>query len=224
LKSAARRFAVILIVVLVAASCAPDDLATRDVREAAVVIEAHGCSLVAARGTGVAIGRPGLVVTVAHTIAGATSIDVVDSAGSRRSAVVIWFDPAADLAVLEVPGVVARGLDLGRATPGGPIAMAAARPGEPIAGVAGRVNRFIAVTIEDIYVDEIVHRAAIELDLPVVKGDSGAAVVDPRGHVVGVIYARSRNTPHNAFALDDTEIARAIQSSTGGVVANGHCT
>jgi len=215
---------VIVGIVLLTESCAADDLATHQVKQATVVIEARGCSLVSARGTGVVMGQPGTVVTVAHTIAGATSIDVIDSVGVGYPASVKWFDPAADLAVLEVPGLTVGGLDLGRATPGGPVAMAAARPGEPIGGVAGRVDRFIAVTIEDIYVDQIVHRSAIELEIGVVKGDSGAAVVDQGGRVVGVIYARSRTIPNKAFALDNTEIARAIRSAGEVEVPNGHCT
>jgi len=219
------RAAIAFVIGLLAVSCAADDIATRSVVAAVVTVEARGCSLVPARGTGVVIGSDGtLVVTVAHTLAGARDVEVIDGRGRSRSATITWFDPSSDLAVLRVSGSIAPGLPIGRAQPGERAIVAAPRSGQVTSGVEASITRFVAVSIEDIYVEKIVHRDALELSAHVEKGDSGAGVIDPNGAVVGIVYARSRLDPYRAFALDDTEIARAVASAGDFRVANGHCT
>ncbi len=213
------------VLALLTVSCAADDIATRSVMAAVVTVEASGCSLVPARGTGVVIGSDGTsVVTVAHTLAGARDVEVIDGRGRNQTATITWFDPSSDLAVLQITDRIAPGLPIGRARPGERAIIAAARPGQVASGVDASITRFVAVRIEDIYVEKIVHRDALELSAHIEKGDSGAGVIAPNGAVVGIVYARSRLDPNQAFALDDTEIARALASAGEVRVANGHCT
>jgi len=215
--------AALLAVVVLATSCARDDLDTRAVRAAVVTIEAEGCSLVASRGVGVVVGDQGMIVTVAHTIAGATRITVVDDQGLDHRATVRWFDPEADMAILKIGDFPAPGLQLARARQGRRAVILTTRTGFGTIGVSATVEKFITVTIEDIYRDKIATRSAMELHAQIRKGDSGAGVVDDAGRVVGIVYANSRQRPGVAFALDDTEIRRAVESVGSGPVANGRC-
>lgn len=76
-----------------------------DLRLSGVGVVAHGCALTAQLASGVVVDRPDQVVTVAHAIAGATSISVVDHADDVYPATVRALDKDRDLAVLDVPGL-----------------------------------------------------------------------------------------------------------------------
>lgn len=68
-----------------------------------VQIVATGCADVVVEGTGFVVA-PGLVVTNAHVVAGATSISENDGVQSEP-ATPVYFDPDFDLAVLRVSGL-----------------------------------------------------------------------------------------------------------------------
>jgi hypothetical protein len=70
------------------------------------------------------------------------------------------------------------------------------------------ITRRLNITIEDIYVEDEVRRSGLELAGDISVGDSGGAIVDSSGDVVGIIYARSRMRPQTAFATDDDELRR----------------
>ncbi len=213
-----------LVLILLTQSCARDDLDSRSARAATFTIQAEGCSLVASRGVGIAIGDIGTIVTVAHTIAGATRIVAIDHNAVEHVAVVRSFDPEADLAVLEIIGPSSPGLRLGRAEPGGRAEVVTVRSASGTTGVPATIEKFISVTIDDIYREATAHRSALELKADIVNGDSGAGVLDDNGDVVGVIYAMSRGRQGVAFALDDHQIRLALDAAKGGTVSNGHCT
>jgi len=179
---------------------------------------------VAKRGTGIAVGEIGVIVTVAHTIAGATRIVAIDEDGAEHLAAVRSFDPGADLAVLQIDGASSPGLRLGRAQPGGRAEVVTVRSKVGTTGVPAVIEKFISVTIDDIYRHATAHRSAIELNAKIVNGDSGAGVLDGNGDVVGVIYAMSRTRPGVAFALDDRQILSILDAVRSGEVPNGHCT
>jgi len=173
---------------------------------------------------GIAIGEFGIIVTVAHTIAGARRIIAIDQDAVEHVAVVRSFDPEADLAVLEITDPSSPGLGLGRAEPGGRAEVVTVRSRGGATGVPAIIEKFISVTIEDIYRDATAHRSAIELSAHIANGDSGAGVLDENGDVVGVIYAMSRTRPGVAFALDDRQIVSALNAARSGEVPNGRCT
>lgn len=210
-------------VVVVATACGRDDLDTRYVRAAVVTIEAAGCSLAPSRGVGIAVGDPGMIVTVAHTIAGATEVMVIQEDGSRHRADISWFDPRSDIAVLRIADVSRPGLNTGRAEPGRPAIVLATRTDSGIVVVPAKIDKFIAVTIDDIYREETANLSGLEISAEIRRGDSGAGVIDAQGRVVGIVYARSRQRPGVAFALDDSEVRRALDSAIDSPVANGRC-
>lgn len=146
------------------------------------------------------------VVTNAHVVAGARSVTVT-SAGRRHTASVVGFDPAKDVAVLDVPGlgapVLAQG---GSAAPGSPGAVA----GYPLAGdlsiVPVRVRDTMLAQGWDIYGSARVTRSVISLRGTVRPGNSGGPVVDDRGRASGLVFARSLDDPETGYALTLTEI------------------
>ena len=49
------------------------------------------------------------------------------------------------------------------------------------------------MTIEDIYIEDVVERRAFEFDGAITAGDSGAPIFGETGDVLGIVYARSRD-------------------------------
>lgn len=221
----ARRTAgMIAAVALIAASCGQESPAASPdgYLRAAVGVEASGCSLVPALGSGAVLARE-RVMTSAHTVAGASALVVIDSAGIRRAATLVGFDPRVDLAVLAVPGLDADPLPVSNAAGGEAGWVLTWRADDRFEASPMTVTKRLVVTIEDIYVDEIVERRAIELDADLSHGDSGAAVVTTSGEVVGIVYAASRSR-RAGFALDGNEIATALAAAGPTTVDAGPCT
>ncbi|MGF1517194.1 MAG: trypsin-like peptidase domain-containing protein [Nodosilinea sp.] len=163
------------------------------------------------------------VVTTAHTVAGADAIVVVGADGVRHDAALVGFDPNADLAVLAVDDLDVEPLPLGPADRGAAGWVLAWHPDVGMHTEPMTVTKEIRVTIEDIYIDRIVHRDAIEIAADIEHGDSGAAVVSDDGTVVGVVYATSRERAAG-FAVDDGEVAAALERAAGAVpVDAGPC-
>lgn len=190
------------------AGCQPD--ATPDVIESGVGVVAEGCAgPTGVVGSGITIDRGGQVATVAHTVAGATSITVIDPRGNEFPATVSAFDKDADLALLEVPGLATPPLAVGQARIDDATAVVWS-PDGGVRPVAVKVTKRLSITIEDIYVEEEVHRSGLELAGDIAVGDSGGAVTNEAGDVVGIIYARSRPRPRTAFATDHLELERLL--------------
>ena len=179
--------------------------------ESGVGIVAEGCAGLAANaGSGMTVERSEQVVTTAHTVAGATSITVVDPLGNEFPATITAFDKDADLALLDVPGLPTSPLDLAEARIDDATAVVWS-PDDGVHPVPVRITKQLSITIEDIYVEDEVRRSGLELIGDISIGDSGGAVVDDAGEVVGIIYARSRQRPKTAFATDQSELARLLR-------------
>lgn len=211
-----------LVALTAAASCSTSTTPSADEFLASVVgVEATGCSLVASIGSGTILESK-RVVTSAHTVAGATDISVIDASGNALPAMLIAFDPDKDLAVLSVPSLGPPPLRLGRADgdESGWVLAWNREEGahsDPIA-----VTKRIRVSIEDIYVDDVVERGAIEIAAEIVPGDSGGAVVNSAGDVVGLVYATSRSRAAG-FALNDEEIRAVLAGAADEPVDSGPC-
>lgn len=204
-----RRFLALL---AAAAICGADCGNTADppLTASGVGVVAEGCPGPATEsGSGVAVGPLGHIVTVAHTVAGAASIIVVDGDGVEFAASIVAFDKDADLALLDAPGLNAPALSIGPLAPGDATALVWSRESGVSAEPASIIKR-LAITIEDIYLENEVERAGLELSADIDSGDSGGAVVDAEGRVVGIIYAKSVARADTAFATSDVEIRRLL--------------
>lgn len=198
---------------------AENDPIENDPIESGVGIRASGCGLTDSLGSGVAVVEPGLVVTVAHTVAGSDAVTVVDATGTEHDAVVIAFDPDADLAALSVPTLDAPPLDIGRVATG-EASTIRWRPDDGVTRAVATITRRLGITIEDIFVEREVRRTGMELSADIVVGDSGGPVVDSTGAVVGIVYANSKSRPNIGFATDDEELRdllTAVDESAGEV-------
>lgn len=178
--------------------------------ESGVGIVTSGCAGPTTEvGSGITLGRKGQVITAAHAVAGATSITVIDSDDHEFPATITAFDKDVDLALLDVPGLDTSPLDVGETRLGDAVAVVWS-PEDGVHTLPVRITKRLKITIEDIYVEDVARRAGIELEGDVSVGDSGGAVVDENGDVVGIIYARSRERPQVAFATDHTETERLL--------------
>jgi hypothetical protein len=187
--------------------CAPAVLAASAVAHATGgdVSTAPALVTVGERGANVATGftvSPGRVVTVAHAVEG-DSVTVRGTDGVARRGALIRRDETLDLALLAVPGQ--------RPAPGfipaGP-RLLVLRGGEP-AALPVRVVREIAANVRTAGQTDVARRPALELAGAVAAGDSGAPVLRD-GHIDGVVFARSRDRPGVAYAVDAEALARLI--------------
>ena len=206
-----------------ATSCASERRSgDADLRLSGVGVVAEGCALTAQLASGVVVDRPSQVVTVAHAIAGATSISVVDHADDVHPATVRAFDKDRDLAVLDAPGLDVPALDRAPGAVGPGATLTWSRD----AGVTYdevNVSKRLTVTIEDIYIEEIVERRGIEVHGDVGIGDSGGAVLSSAGNVIGIIYGQSRTRDGVGFATDSSELDALLQTTSNTPVTNGRC-
>jgi S1-C subfamily serine protease len=191
-----------------------------------VRVESVACGVIDT-GTGFAIA-PGVFVTNAHVVAGSPDVYVSSaSAGLRRRATVVLFDPSLDVAVLQAVGIdvailrwtatepargatgVALGHPLGGALTAIPAAVAAAytASGRDLSG-QGRVDRPILEL-----------RAAIE------PGDSGGPFVLADGSVGGVVFAQSRTDPAVGYALTAAVVRATVDPAIASTaaVSTGPC-
>jgi len=212
-------------VALALASCAKggSTQSSPDLSQSAVGIVAEGCSLVAQLGSGVVLEADGQVMTAAHPITGATTITVIDSEAQEHAATVVAFDKDRDLAVLDAPTLGARPLLLGDPVIGSGTLLVWSRDDGTATKPIEIVKR-LQITIEDIYVEEIVQRSGLEIAGDVQIGDSGGAVVTSAGEVTGTIYASSRERGGVGFATDTTELRSVLASRSDTLVDNGRCT
>jgi S1-C subfamily serine protease len=194
-----------------------------DLAESAVGIVAEGCSLVAQLGSGVVLELPGQIITAAHPIKGAKEITVIDSEGIEHDATVRAFDKDRDLAVLDAPTLRAAPLTLGADALGSAILLVWSRD-DGAEAKAVDVVKHLQITIEDIYVDEIVQRTGLEINGDIEIGDSGGAIVTGDGEVIGIVYASSRERGGIGFSTDSAEIRGVLSERSTQPVPNGHCT
>jgi S1-C subfamily serine protease len=151
-------------------------------------------------GTGIVLSADGLVLTNHHVVGGATAIRVTDIGNQKTyDATVLGYDKTHDVAVLRLKG--ASGLTV---APLG--ASSAVKVGDEVvavgnAGGAGGTPSAVAGTVRALDQQITVQderdgspqrlTGLIQLDAAIVPGDSGGAVVDAGGKVVGVITAAS---------------------------------
>jgi S1-C subfamily serine protease len=165
------------------------------------------------------------IVTNAHVVAGVRSPQVLRPNGKRLSAQVQLFDPQRDLALLAVP-------DLGDA----PLPVASADVGDTGA-VFGHPEGQVEVDVQpyrvtdrrtavgrDLYNETVTRRDVLFLAARLAPGDSGGALVNQSGAVVGVAFAVAPDEPATAFALSDKELRAALGAPRRGPVSTGPCT
>ncbi len=192
-----------------------------------VQIVAVGCGNTVVEGSGFVVA-PGLVVTNAHVVAGATTITEYDNVQSER-ATPVFFDPSFDLAVLRVPDLTVPPLRLDAGYVGrGTKAVVLGYPGGgPFnAQPAGVMLRFDPES-PNIYGTANTQRQIYELDALVRPGNSGGPLVEPDGLVIGVVFSRDANNSSIGFALASPGVLLRVHEAesrrAGRGVSTGAC-
>jgi S1-C subfamily serine protease len=184
-----------------------------------VLIRAEGCRARPSRGVGGVIA-PGRVVTVAHLVAGSTSVTVQDAAGTDRRAVVVGLDRSTDLALLAVdvdmPPLPRRTLPAGEQG-----SFVVDRDGPTT--LSFTTEAFVDIRIDSIDGDRRVQRRGYQVQATIVDGDSGAVLVTNEGVAIGVLYARSTAAENRAWATDIAELDPLLAADSGEPVDVGAC-
>ncbi|UUO00663.1 MarP family serine protease [Mycolicibacterium novocastrense] len=218
--------------IAIATVAAPD----ATLAESAVVAEAarsvvkiHTEALQCARtvdGSGVVVA-PNRVMSAAHTVAGADMVSVW--AGDREiRATVVVFDPAMDVAVLDVPDLQAPTLSMDQHTAvTGTDALVLGYPGGgPFVATPARIRRVMELLVPDIYRTTTVNREVYVIRGPIRHGGSGGPLIDLNGHVLGISFGAAIDDPETGFVLTAKQVSATV---TDGVrahrpVATGACT
>jgi uncharacterized membrane protein required for colicin V production len=193
------------------------------VARSAVKIEGVACSRVQ-EGSGFFVADD-LVVTNAHVVAGEQNSTVELSDGSTLDAVVVAFDPDRDLAVLRTNGAGRPPLPLREANVGDTGGVFGRPGGGPLEISPFRVGDQINAVGRNIYGSGTSSREVLVLASHLAPGDSGSALVDPQGQVVGVAFAIAPDKPGVAYALAIEELEAVLagdlsqRRDTGGCLA-----
>jgi S1-C subfamily serine protease len=75
----------------------------------------------------------------------------------------------------------------------------------------------------DLYADHTIRRDVLVLAATLRPGNSGSAVVNTDGSVVGVAFAISLVTRDQAFAVTTSELEKVLASNRGSPVSTGDC-
>jgi S1-C subfamily serine protease len=168
-------------------------------------------------GTGIILSATGLVLTDYHVIRDDVYVGVrVGGTGEVHPAEVVVTDPDADLALLQIQdAAVLRPAELARtssAAIGDPIlaignARGLGRAPEAVRGHLVALDLSVRYGIGSGTVDLA---GMIEAAAPIFAGDSGGALVDATGRVIGLIAAGSDDTPCAPEAVCPLHIVYAI--------------
>lgn len=150
------------------------------------------------------------VMTNAHVVAGVDQPTVrVGGVGQRYPAKVVLFDPSADVAVLDVPGLHAPSLPFaGAASRGAPGVVAGYPQNGGLDLRAAAVAQRVRAQGRDIYGDNISTRDIYALRSTVRPGNSGGPLLTKSGRVAGVVFARSTSDAGTGYALTSSQVAQ----------------
>jgi len=186
------------------------------------------------RVSGVACGRlmegsgfapePNIIVTNAHVVAGERATQVLRPDGRRLTARVVVFDPQRDLAVLSVPGLGQAALPVASAQVGDTGAVFGHPEGQIEVDVQpARVDGRRTATGRDIYNSAVTRRDVLFLASKLAPGDSGGALVNEAGAVIGVAFAIAPDEPSTAYAISDRELRPVLAEPRAAPVSTGAC-
>lgn len=172
-------------------------------------------------GSGFVISRDH-VLTNAHVVAGVTQGPEVLQQGHAFAAHVVLFDPQRDVAVLYVPGLVARPLHFKAHAHRGASAIVAGYPlDQNFTAVPARVGSASPATAPNIYQTNMVTREIYSIKALVRPGNSGGPLLAPNGAVYGVVFAAAVGVGENdvGYALTAGEVGADVRAGEGATAS-----
>ena len=191
------------------------------VSQSTVKIQGQACSRIQ-EGSGFFVDDD-LVVTNAHVVAGEDDTQVELSDGSTLDADVVAFDPQRDLAVLRTEDSDPAPLPVRAANSGDTGGVFGHPGGGPLEISPFRVSEQITATGTDIYDRSRTNREVLVLASELAPGDSGSALVDPSGQVVGVAFAVAPDKPGVSYALAVEELEAVLAGDLSRERDTGGC-
>jgi S1-C subfamily serine protease len=166
------------------------------------------------------------VMSNAHVVAGANSVTVQDTDGNSYDATVVSYNPAVDIAILDVPGLPAPPLAFANA----PAATGtdALVMGFPDAGsfeaTPARIREVVELDGPDIYRTTTVTRQVYTISGTVRQGDSGGPLLGLNGQVLGVVFGEAVDDPETGFVMTAEQVSRELPNiGNTTAVATGSC-
>jgi S1-C subfamily serine protease len=135
----------------------------------------------------------------------------------------VVFDPARDIAVLRTPGLNRPALEIGDTEAGGTGGVFGHPGGGELRIAPFRVGEEVRAQGRDIYDRSRTERQVLVLASELRPGDSGAALIDGTGSVVGVAFAVAPDRTGVSYALTAEELRAALQGSLTDPVDTGPC-
>lgn len=186
-----------------------------------VKLQGEACSMVQS-GSGFSVAD-GLWLTNAHVVAGTESLQLTTADGATGTGTVVAFDPEFDLALVHSTDLSGPALEFA-AAPEEATGLVLGFPG----GGAFRPSPFLlgeemTATGYDIYDEGLVNRELLVLAADLEPGDSGSAVVDATGQVLGVAVAVAPDRGGVAYALEGEAVAERVTAVGTDPVDTGRC-
>lgn len=173
-------------------------------------------------GSGVIVSPEGIILTNHHVISDADEIDVALADGRKVKAKVIGSDPETDIAVLKIDTKqLPTPITLGKieSIHVGDVVLAIGNP----FGVGQTVTSGIISAIGRDHVGINTFENFIQTDAAINPGNSGGALVDTRGHLIGIntaIYSNNGGSMGIGFAIP-INLAKQVMES---ILSNGSVT
>ncbi|HEU5064039.1 MAG TPA: MarP family serine protease [Solirubrobacterales bacterium] len=174
-------------------------------------------------GSGWAV-QPEIVVTNAHVIAGSDDTTVTTQNGTELEATPIYYEPRQDLALLRV-GTALPTLPISSDRESGEDGAVLGYPENgPYSLSPARIGETQVTISEDSYGNGPIERTIVAMSGIVRSGNSGGPLVDPRGRVVGTVFAATTgNGPRGGFAIPAEQVREALPRAVDEV-DTGPCT
>jgi S1-C subfamily serine protease len=164
------------------------------------------------------VAAPNTVVTNAHVVAGQDDTAVQIGGGPEHDAQAIAFDPANDVAVLQVSDLGAPTLRQSAGDDvGTPVGILGYPQNGPYRGEPGRLGATETVISQDAYGNGPIRRRMTALRGRIRSGNSGGPAVDGRGRVVATVFAAARSGPRGGFGVPAVVVARILARARGAV-------
>jgi hypothetical protein len=171
------------------------------------------------------VAATGVVVTNAHVVAGESDTTVEgDGAPPMLNATTIYFDPSNDVAVLRVPGLQRRALDLApRPRRGDAGAVLGYPQNGPFRATAARLGMTQTFSSQDAYGRGPISRSITTFRGRVRPGNSGGPVVDGTGRVMSTVFAATVGGGERGGYGVPNRIVRRALARASQPVSTGAC-
>jgi S1-C subfamily serine protease len=167
-------------------------------------------------GNGIIVGSNSVILTNAHVVSGATSIEVTLPDGQTVAGIIYGTSSTTDLAIVKVSATGLTAATLGNSTTLA-VGQTVAAIGDPLgeyadsatAGIVSGLDRTITVENETL-------TGLIQTDASVNAGNSGGPLIDGSGNVVGVVTASSSTAQGISFAIPISAASSMISEALAG--------